>query len=30
MRLEMADVFMQTAGYTVTTDMVRALRHPPV
>ena len=30
MGLEMADVFSSTAGYTVTTVMVRALRHPPV
>ncbi|MBQ8053389.1 MAG: hypothetical protein IJ198_06295 [Lachnospiraceae bacterium] len=27
---EMADVFYLTAGYTATTFMVRALRHPPV
>ena len=26
----MADVFMMTAGYTVTTAMVRTLRLPPV
>lgn len=30
MRLELADVFLLTAGYIATADMVRTLRHPPV